>query len=225
MARMRSTVALAMAAALVLAACGSDDDNEAKSTGTTGKAALTASFRGVTPTSIKVGIVMIDYDSIKQFIDFTRSDQQKIAQTFVDDINANGGILGRKIEPVYKSYSPIGNAKALEVCTGYTEDDKVFAVLGVFIDDSGDAQLCLTRDHETIHIGHELRRQWIDEAPPGLLVTPDISAERRVEVLLNLMKQEGTLKGKTVAILADQETKKAADEVIKPGLEDQGVKM
>src|SRR5439155_23502739 len=157
MTRKRSLMAGLLLIALVLAACGSSK----KSTGGGGKSTttatpqLTASFRGVTADSIKIGIVIIDYKTIADFVDFTRGDQQKIAQSFVDDINANGGVLGRKIVPVYKTYKPIGNQDTLAICTALTQDEKVFAVLGVFIDFSGDSQLCLTRDHQTIHIGHE----------------------------------------------------------------------
>ena len=38
----------------------------------------------VTADTIKVGIVIIDYDAIKDFVDFTRGDQQATAQVFVD---------------------------------------------------------------------------------------------------------------------------------------------
>ena len=43
----------------------------------------------------------------------------------------------------------------------------MFAVLGVFIDFTGQGQLCVTKEHETIHIGHELEQPWIDESPAG----------------------------------------------------------
>ena len=52
----------------------------------------------------------------------------------------------------------------------------MFAVLGVFIDFSGQAQLCL-REHKVIHIGHELDQPWIDESPGGLMLTPDTTKE------------------------------------------------
>ena len=83
---------------------------------------------------------------------------------FVDYINNNGGIDGRKLVPVYKKYPPIpgGKPDPLSLCTSWTEDDKVFAVLGVFIDFTGQGQLCLTKEHNTIHIGHELDQPWID---------------------------------------------------------------
>lgn len=222
MTRVRWWWAVAAVVVVIASACGGGGDDGVTPT-TEAPEGRTASFRGVTADTVKLGFVIINYDCIKDFIDFNRGDQQKIAQVFVDDVNANGGILGRKVVPVYKTYCPIGNAEALQVCTALTEDEKVFAVLGVFIDFSGDAQLCLTRDHETIHIGHELKRAWIDEAPPGLLLTPDITAERRIEVLMNLVRREKFLEGKKVAVLADQENKATVDRVVAPALDDLGV--
>jgi hypothetical protein len=229
MKRTRGWLAVGLAAMVLFAACGSDKKASSGGSGSStsavsGSTKLTDSFRGVTASTIKLGFVIVDYDAIKQFVDFSRGDQQAVAQVFVDHINKTGGILGRKVEPVFMKYSPIGNADALKLCTALTEDDKVFAVLGVFIDFSGDAQACLARDHETIHIGHELRQAFIDDAPPGLLLSPDITQERRIDVLMNLVKREGSLKGKTVAILADQETKGNVDDVIKPALDGMKVK-
>jgi hypothetical protein len=220
--RRRATVrgwfAGALVLALVPAACGGGGKTKTSS-GTTTPTKLTASFRGVTADSVKIGIVIVDYSKIAFAVDFNRGDQQKIAQTFVDDINANGGILGRKIVPVYKIYNPITNVEPLRICTELTEDEKVFAVLGVFIDFSGDAQLCLARDKKTIHIGHELKREWIDQAPEGLLLSPDITQERRIDVLMSLVRQKNTLKGKKVAILSDQDSQSVVNDVIKPALD------
>jgi hypothetical protein len=224
-----------MAAVLMLAACGGDDDDDGGgasettegggSETTTGE--LTASFRGVTADTIKLGVMIVDYEAIKDFVDFHRGDQQTIAQYFVDDINENGGILGRQIEPVYKEYPPIPGMEPnpLSLCTALTEDDEVFAVVGVFIDFTGEGQLCLTREHQTIHIGHELEQPWIDESPPALLLTPDTTKERATQTLLTLFEEEGTLEGKTVGIVADQDSEGRANDVIRPGLEDLGVEV
>jgi ABC-type branched-subunit amino acid transport system substrate-binding protein len=226
----RAWVALMLVVAVMaLAACGSSSKKTGTTPGlgssvTTGPpAALTNSFRGVTSTSIKLGVALIDYNCIKQFIDFTRGNQQAIEQSYIDDLNAHGGVLGRKIDPVYKSYCPIQPSVALDTCTSFTQDAKVFAVVGVFAPTSPDAQLCLSRDNQTILIGHELHQSTIAQAPPGLLLTPDITAERRINVMANLTKKEGTLAGKKVAILTDQDTKVAADTVIKPALDSAGV--
>ena len=90
---------------------------------------------------------------------------------------------------MYKKYPPIpgGTPDPLSLCTAWTEDDKVFAVLGVFIDFSGQGQLCLTKEHKVIHIGHELDQPWIDAAPGGLLLTPDATKQGVSEELVNLL--------------------------------------
>ena len=120
----------------------------------------------MTDRSIKLGIVLVDYDCIKQFVDFNRGDQRATYDVFVNAINAGGGVAGRKIEAVYQTYCPIGNVEALRACTSLTEDEGVFAVIGLLIDFVGDAQLCIAREHKTIHIGHELTQEWIRQAPP-----------------------------------------------------------
>ena len=165
--------------------------------GATARAASSDTTQGVTKNSIKVGIALIDFTSIKDFVDYTFGDTQKIAQTFVDYINENGGVDGRKIMPVYKKYPPIpgGKPDPLSLCTAWAEDDKVFAVLGVFIDFSGQGQLCLTKEHNVIHIGHELDQPWIDAAKPGLLLTPDATKQGVSLELVNLLGATGQPQG------------------------------
>jgi hypothetical protein len=210
-------------AALVAAGCGSGDDDDDGASPTTGGS--TELGTGVTADEIKLGIAIIDYTAIANFVDFARGDQEKTAQIFVDYINENGGVGGRQIVPVFKKYEPIpgGKPDPLSLCTSWTEDEEVFAVLGVFIDFTGDGQLCLTREHETIHIGHELEQPWIDESPPGLMLTPDTTKDRAAQVLINLLDEEGTLEGRKVAVLADQNSEARTNDVILPGLEDIGV--
>jgi phosphotransferase system HPr-like phosphotransfer protein len=113
---------------------------------------------------------------------------------------------------------------ALATCSSFTDDAQAFAVVGVFAPTSPDAQLCVSRDHQTILIDHELLQSTITLAPPGLLISTDITAERRVDVLMNLLKKQGNLTGKKVAILADQDSKASADKVITPGLTSLGVR-
>ena len=186
-------------------------------------AALTASFRGVTATAIKIGLVNIDYTCIKQFVDYNFGNQPAIDQVFIDDLNAHGGILGRKIVPVYKSICPVGNAQSLAVCTSLTEDDKVFAVMGLLYDITGDADLCVSRDHQTILNSFLPRQKFIGEAPPALMVSTDITTERLATVLFNLLKAQGTLTGKKVATLTDTSTADEVASVVKPALDSAGL--
>ncbi len=179
---------------------------------------------GVTDSTIKLGLVQVDYSCIKDFVDFTRGDQEKAYKVFVDDLNAKGGILGRKVEPVYRDFCPIGNSQALSTCTSFTEDDKVFAVVGVFIDQSGDAQLCIAKNHQTVEIIHNVSQSWIDEAPKGLLLTPNITTDRRLSVILDLLARDKTLKGKKVGVLTQPDSENRVDDLVTPALKKMKVK-
>jgi ABC-type branched-subunit amino acid transport system substrate-binding protein len=181
---------------------------------------------GVTKDKIKVGIAIIDYDSIADYVDFARGDQLETANVFVDYINDNGGVLGRQIDPVFKTYEPIPgrDPSPLALCTAWTEDDNVFAVLGVFIDFTGEGQKCITKEHNTIHIGHELEQPWIEEAPPGLLLTPDTTKEAASATFVPLLISSGKLKGKTVGFLADQNAAGRVEDVAVPALKKAKIK-
>src|SRR5688572_23380717 len=83
--RVRSGIAVVLAAALLLsvAACSSDEKSST-SAASSSNAPLTASFRGVTATEIKIGIAVVDFACIAQFIDFNQGDARKIMQAMVD---------------------------------------------------------------------------------------------------------------------------------------------
>src|SRR6476469_1869311 len=76
--------------------------------------------QGVTDSTVKLGLVQVDYSCIKDFVDFNRGDQEETYKVFVDALNKQGGILGRKVEPVYRDFCPFGNAQALSTCTRFT---------------------------------------------------------------------------------------------------------
>ncbi|MEX1007453.1 MAG: ABC transporter substrate-binding protein [Acidimicrobiia bacterium] len=181
---------------------------------------------GVSAKDIKVGIAIINYDSIAEYVDFERGDQEKTAQIFVDNINKNGGVDGRMIDPVYKTYEPIPGRTPdpLALCTSWTEDEGVFAVLGVFIDFSGQGQLCIAKEHNTIHIGHELEDKWIEQSPGGLLLTPDTTKETAVKVFVPLLLSSGKLKGKTVGFLTDQNAEGRVEDLVVPALKKAKIK-
>lgn len=62
------------------------------------------------------------------------TDQQvdAIYQAMVNYVNGHGGLLGKKIKPVYYSVNPVslaGSAAPQEMCTDFTQDNHVFAVM------------------------------------------------------------------------------------------------
>src|SRR2546428_34717 len=124
---------------VALAACGSSSKKGATPGSTKGPATLsTANGTGVSATEIKLGISLTDFDCITNFVDSIFVDQDKIYQAFIDDINKKGGIHGRKIVPVMHKFCPIPDPIRLAtICTKFTEDDKVFAVIGNLFDPTG----------------------------------------------------------------------------------------
>jgi len=213
--------------AMLFAACGSSSKTPASPTNSSGPdntyKPSTVAGPGVSATEIKVGISLVDFDCIKQFVDSIRTDQDKNYQAYIDEVNDNGGIEGRKIVPVFHTFCPIGNAQALSLCTKFTEDDKVFAVLGNFVDFSGDAQTCLAKQHKTPLMTFQLSQAIMDESPPGLIIEPGVTPERVDTVLIDLMKKEKTLEGKKVAVLGETTSQKIVKNSVEPALKRLGV--
>jgi hypothetical protein len=226
----RSFVAVALSVAVVLGACGSSGSSKTSPTTakrTTGGSVSTALGQGVTATAIKIGVVVPDFDCFKQFVDQIRVGQDKVWTAFVDEINQHGGVRGRKLVMDYKQYCPVPGigVQASAMCTQFTEDDKVFALMGTFVDFTGVAHQCVTGQHHTILMTFLVDKAWMDKAPPGLLLSPQIAKERRVDVILTLLGRRKMLEGKKVAILGESVTKPTVDSTLAPGLKKLGVEI
>ena len=97
--------------AMLAAACGSGTsprtNGTTPATGSTTSAPLSKTLgHGVTKTAIKIGISNVNFDCIEAYTDSIRKGEQPIYQAYIDDINAKGGINGRKLVPVFKKYCP-----------------------------------------------------------------------------------------------------------------------
>jgi ABC-type branched-subunit amino acid transport system substrate-binding protein len=219
-------VAAVAALVVMLAACGDSgtDTPDASGSPTTVATALTTELGpGVTDGALKLGVTLVDFECIKPYVDSIRLDQDKIYGAFIDYVNKNGGVAGRQIQPVYKSYCPIQNAEALQICTELTEDEKVFAVVGTFVDFSGDAQTCIAKRHNTPVITFTLTEAIMKKSDPGMILFPGQTAERGGRVLFQLMREAGTLEGKKVGILGETVSKPTVDSTVEPGLKELGV--
>lgn len=93
---------------------------------------------GITEKTIKVGVPTIENGAaitgLLGAADLQIGDPQIEASALINDLNARGGILGRKIEPVYAPVdyaNPNLEAAYLASCNKMTDDGHVFAVLDV----------------------------------------------------------------------------------------------
>jgi hypothetical protein len=218
------TVVLVIALLTVVGtACASTKSAKSPSASTTPGATLphvAGMGPGVTAKQINLGIVLIDYKCIPgQFVgNIEEPLQQQAFQAFIDDINQKGGINGRQIKPFYKTVCPLQPAQAPAACTSLADDDNVFATLGVFGDETGAADLCMTTQKHRILITYDLSQELINKAPAGQLLTPDILPDRKVKVVMSLLGTEHILDGKTVGILGDAVANDRIHNVIEPEL-------
>jgi ABC-type branched-subunit amino acid transport system substrate-binding protein len=203
-------------------------------TGGTGTGTSEAdSTTGVTDDSITVSLVYADLSILsEQNLAPEIGDAGKTAQAVVDDINAKGGVGGRKIILKNHVLSGVAGITSPDVgrqaCVQATEDDKPFAVVvGAALPAS--MVQCLGVDHDPLTITMAGWPDSLYQAMGGRLFSvashTSASQERLYSALPKAVDGQYPLAGKKVGIIrmdtADQ--KEAADTALKPALSELGV--
>ena len=121
------------------------------------------------PTAIKLGVSLIDYKCIESYVDsiYVEPGDDVRATSSTTSTSTAASTAARSC-PTTRRSARSSSAAALAACTSFTEDDHVFAVIGSMYDPSGDAQLCITKQHKTLLITDSLTQEMIDKAPPGV---------------------------------------------------------
>jgi hypothetical protein len=166
----------------------------------TAEPTLTASYRGVTEDSIKIGVVLFDLDAILDLgVDVGYGDQTQHIQIAIDELNASGGILGRMIEPVYRTISPVDTTQSDAVCIELTEDEEVFLTIGVLR--PSENVFCYTQFADTPFIGalNSLTDAVFDESLVPMIF-PGTRPSRSDEALLLTMEQDGVIEGGIIGV-------------------------
>jgi ABC-type glycerol-3-phosphate transport system substrate-binding protein len=105
--RLRRSGALFLAAVLLAAACTSGDDTSTESSGsdTTSDGttpAATGPAPGVTDDSIEIGVTYVDTEAlVASGLNYDLGEHEAVYTALFDAINADGGINGRQVEPVF----------------------------------------------------------------------------------------------------------------------------
>ena len=79
----------------------------------------------------------------------------------------------------------------------------MFAVVGTFVDFSGDAQTCIAKQQQRVLLTFNLTQAILDRSPAGLIVTPGLLPERTAGILVSLLQKKNLLKGKKIAVVGD----------------------
>jgi hypothetical protein len=225
----RTGVAIVLAA-LIAAACSSSSPSHSTATtapsgsaASTTSGALTASARGVTPTTIKIGFSYPDLEALAKtgLIKVSWGPVEPILTALVNDINSRGGINGRKLQLYFGKFGVLGSTDQLTACTKLTEDDQVFAILGGFI---GDNNLCALQQHATMVIfsfGAGFNQITIGKAKAPF-ITNEASDERSTKALVQILDQQGRLKGKTIGVYGTLSASKPLVDLTVKDLKDAG---
>jgi hypothetical protein len=136
--------------------------------------AASTSARGVSASSINVVFPLISFSSIEgQFeieSDAEYGEQVKAIHLFVNQINAAGGINGRKLNPMIETFDPTNAAEQRSLCKQWTQGSPpVFAVLDGLGTWSGDNELCITQEGHTPMLAQwTTTTNWTDLGSPYL---------------------------------------------------------
>lgn len=144
-------------------------------------------------------------------------------------INANGGMGGKEVEPVFHTSDPLAapfDALAESACRNFTEDHKVFAVVDDALVPSRNMAACLAR-HNTplvwtyeILLTQEFMNQYAD-----YLYMPQAIEWQRFGVHIDHLASQGYFEGGKVGLVRyDNGTQEAyARQVIEPALKRNGI--
>ena len=216
---MRKYLAVTLVAALLLVACKSTSSNSAvKGASVTTTPITDTRAPGVTSNSIKVGIVYINLKPLESIIHLNQGDFAKAYQAIVDDINAHGGIHGRKLDATLVSINPAAPTDAQAACTKLTQDDKVFVAVGFFLADN---VLCYVSTNQTATIGGAITPDRLAQAKAPWYST---DAGENLEIaVVKAMAKDGKLDGK-LGVLAESADQQLLTDKIEPALAAAGIK-
>jgi hypothetical protein len=112
------------------------------------------STRGIVGNTINVVFPVVSLNSLAGRIGFAEDvefgEQTKAIHLFVDQVNAEGGIHGRKIHPIIVTFTPANTSEMRSLCKDWTQGSPAaFAVLDGFGTWTGTNQLCITQEGHT----------------------------------------------------------------------------
>src|SRR5580658_5838541 len=174
--------------------------------------AAATTTQGVTASTIRVGIPYVDFAAVRAIgVNLNVGNYSDAYQALIANMNAHGGILGRRIVPYLDAVSPLSAAPAATSCTQRTEDDHVFVALAPLMPD------CYLADNVPTINGSGLEQKGVvPGGAPNFTLTPPSSAYD--PLALSVFSKLGEFKGKKVGIFGGDTTDKAEMGVVEAAL-------
>ncbi|MGP8058191.1 MAG: ABC transporter substrate-binding protein [Acidimicrobiales bacterium] len=189
------------------------------------------STRGISGNTINVAFPVVSLNSLAGKEGFAQDvefgEQVKAIHFFVNEINKQGGINGRKINPLIANFDPTDEASMRALCKDWTEGSPAaFAVIDGVGTWTGDNQLCITQEGHTPLISQWTTvSNWTQEGAPYLWWTgPDDAAI--IQATVNWGLQSGLLgEGRKVGVIAGDRAsdQDALNQYLIPDLQRAGV--
>ena len=160
-------------------------------------ASAASSTTGVSKTSISVGIPYVDLAAVdQQFgLHINQGSYPDAYDALFANLNAHGGINGRKVVPVLVAVNPTGTAAAAAACTKLTEDTPVFVALSPL---SPECYL----EHGIPTMNSTVTGTVTPGSAQNFSLTPPSTAYDPTQ--LAVLAKQGIFKGERVAVFGEQ---------------------
>ena len=167
--------------------------------------------QGVTATTIKVGVPYVDLQAVDaQFgLHLNQGSFPDAYNALIANLNAHGGIEGRKVVPIFVAVNPTGTTAAQSSCTQLTEDDDVFVAIAPL------SPICYL-EAGTPTISSTVQGTVTPGSAQNFTVTPPASAYDPLQ--LSVFTQRGVFKGKKVGIFGGETTDEDEVNVVQAAL-------
>ncbi len=167
--------------------------------------------QGVTSTTIRIGIPVINFAALESVgVTLNDGNFHDAFNALTGNMNAHGGIDGRKVIPYFVETNPAVISSGNSSCSELTEDDKVFIVMFPVYPD------CYQQVHDTPVIGGVLPGALPASAAPDFSLTPPDAAYDSVQ--LAAFKNRGDFKGKKVGIFYGADAQASEVKVVQSDL-------
>jgi hypothetical protein len=155
--------------------------------------------QGVTSTTIKVGLPYVDFADLRSIgVNLNQGNFPDAYQAIAANMNAHGGVDGRKVVLDIVATNPAVPASSTSSCAQLTEDDHVFVAIAPVYPD------CYQQDHDTPVIFGSLPGTLPASAAPDFTLTAPNAAFDPLQ--LAVFAKEGAFKGKKVGIFYGADT-------------------